>query len=66
MTTWLTIIHPGRNYGVIGATLRMPRLVLENAGADTAVIEYPPSANATRSEIVKSSSAQIAQLNRCR
>jgi hypothetical protein len=62
MAQWLTIILPGRNYAAIGAALRMPRLVLESAGAETAVIEYPLSSEATRSEIVRSASAQITEL----
>lgn len=62
MAEWLTIVVPGRNYGPLGATLRMPCLVLERAGSETAIIEYPPTTDTTRDEIVSSSSAQISQL----
>jgi hypothetical protein len=41
MTSHLAIILPGRGYGAQGPVLHLPRLALEEAGAQAAVVEYP-------------------------
>jgi hypothetical protein len=42
MASYLAIVLPGRGYGAHGPALHLPRLALEEAGAETAVVEYPP------------------------
>ena len=37
----MAIILPGSGYGALGPALRLPRLAIEEAGAETVVVEYP-------------------------
>jgi hypothetical protein len=41
MASHLAIVLPGAGYGAHGPALHLPRLALEEAGAETAVVEYP-------------------------
>lgn len=41
MIAHLAIVLPGRGYGALGPALRLPRLAVEEAGAETVVVEYP-------------------------
>lgn len=64
MDQWAAIILPGRGYGPIGATIRIPGLVLESLGADVFVIEYPTavSGQVPLAEILQTSREQIRSI----
>lgn len=42
MTGHLAILLPGRGYGALGPVLRLPRLAVEQSGAEVVEIEYGP------------------------
>lgn len=42
MTGHLAILLPGRGYGALGPALRLPRLAVEQSGAEVVEIEYGP------------------------
>ena len=48
MTAHLAILLPGRDYGALGPALRLPRLAVEEVGAQTVEVDYagaPPPAH---------------------
>jgi hypothetical protein len=42
MASYLAIVLPGGEYGAQGPALHLPRLALQEAGAETVVVKYPP------------------------
>jgi hypothetical protein len=41
VTSHLAIVLPGRDYGPLGPALRLPRLAVEQVGAEVAEVTYP-------------------------
>lgn len=42
MASYLAIVLPGGEYGAHGPALHLPRLALQEAGAEAVVVKYPP------------------------
>ncbi len=67
MVPHLVVVLPGQRYGVEGPALHIPILALEEMGAETVVVEYPPrppGANETEWEVAfrDSVATQVATL----
>jgi pimeloyl-ACP methyl ester carboxylesterase len=60
----LTIVLPGAGYGPIGAAIRLPCLALEDAGAESVAVAYPPlvPSRPPLDEIIAHAADQVARI----